>query len=256
MQSDSSNIIWPLIQTILAFLSLGVAIYAILLQRKRKELSYDYSPIRLKTLRILASDEEFERFFPQDAPMDSKLVLIRFINSGNVPIMRDDFVKPLSICLEAPSKLIAVDGPIMNPKELKLSVSVRQNELTLSPTLLNPGNWFMLNVLLKDFTGIINVTGHIVGVSNIIKRRMRWPRSVWSGLGIVAAVYLAGAALRIYFGKWDLPMGIALPLMFIGWSGVYISCRGFNKFLNESKQWDMFQRWKTIKKSKAKKQRK
>jgi hypothetical protein len=114
----------------------------------------------------------------------------------------------------------------------------------------------MLNVLLKDFTGVIKVTGHIVGVSNIIKRRTPWPRSLWAGLGIVAGVYLASFTLKIYFGKWDLPIGIALPLLLIGWWGIYVSYSGFNRFLDESKQWGMFRRWKVIKKAKGKKQSK
>ena len=95
---------------------------------------------------------------------------ITITNNGTSPIKKEDFSKPLQLIFNG--KFISNPTILFNkPKQLEPCFKVvGDNVIELVPLLLNPGDEFKIRIDVADSMSsdtIINVTGRIVGVSNI-----------------------------------------------------------------------------------------
>lgn len=77
---------------------------------------------------------------------------IEVSNSGTQPIQVADFERPLLIRFEAPSAVLAVTLTEREPGNLAPTLSLSSSTITVVPLLLNPGDRFRVNVVLRgDF---------------------------------------------------------------------------------------------------------
>jgi hypothetical protein len=170
--------IWEFVGVVVSVLALGVAIFAIRSQRRRKSLGYWF-----------ASDRPVLYLFDQGLKdrltlsLDGKAVQglstfeLALFNDGNVPILPSDYAEPVRIELEGSSKVLAVAIADSHPPNLGVSIEADGQFFTVSPILLNPGDEYVVQFLVdkphRDHFTLPSVRGRIVGVTEIKRRSSR-----------------------------------------------------------------------------------
>ncbi|MCT4477072.1 hypothetical protein N0U24_07835 [Peribacillus frigoritolerans] len=161
---------------ILTASSIGVSIILWRKGQSRKALSYDiFSSTSLfkkhdelgKKLKIFFDDREIKE--------NVLLVLLRIVNTGNVPIEEDDFKKDITIETNN-SKILIAEVKETTPKNLYVDIrNDRTGYAAISPLLLNSKEEIIIKLLIKASDKIpfskdeLIVASRIVGVSEITK---------------------------------------------------------------------------------------
>ncbi len=155
----------PVWQFIGAFVTIG-SLILYLLHRNRKRLSYQVQVTELLSVRediksklIISYDEQRVE--------NLHLVKLRVINSGNQPILPDDFESPIQIELDTKSEIFKAEVSNTKPKSLRPFLSIETRNIKIKPLLLNQGDWMTINILVGQLGKEINVQGRIAGVREI-----------------------------------------------------------------------------------------
>ena len=184
----------PLIQFIVTtIISILAATLPFLLyfwkQHQTKEFVYD---VTTNTSVLKISDEYKDSLkinYKDTSVQDLKLILIKFANTGNVPIEAShyDQNRPVSITFNGNgAKVLTHDVVDKSPSNMDVNLQVTENRINISPVLLNGGDTFSIKLLVSDFFGDIIVDGRIVGVKAIkevkIAANQNFRKDVVSGL--------------------------------------------------------------------------
>ena len=150
-------------------------IYATLWVRNRKALSYEVvSDVPLVTVSHGANNsvtEDIEILYKGNPVHDVRSVTVRVWNSGNVPVVPDDYVRNFG--LRFSGNLLASDVIESIPPDLKedaIAGGAGGTDFSITMfkhLLLNPRDSITVQALLTDFTGAVSVEGHIVGIPSI-----------------------------------------------------------------------------------------
>lgn len=105
----------------------------------------------------------------------SNLAAISFVieNTGNVPILPDDYIIPLSFSILPSAEIVSVDPYILEPQSLDIKVTnIHSNTFELSNSLLNPGDrigFYVTTINDPDPNGeaIIIDRGRIAGLRKL-----------------------------------------------------------------------------------------
>jgi hypothetical protein len=95
------------------------------------------------------------------------VMFIEFQNSGNCSIARTDFDVPVAIAFKPPVRIISAVVDIESPKNLGVNLEVDEQQVTLTPILLNPGDKFTLKLLLSSDSLKYAISGRIMGIKQI-----------------------------------------------------------------------------------------
>jgi hypothetical protein len=100
---------------------------------------------------------------------DGSLLIINFVNDGNIPIKADDFYEPASISFSPKVDVLSAEIIKTTPEILKSELDVSKNQIALKPLLLNQGDSITIKALLMGFRKgtTINVNARIVDVPEI-----------------------------------------------------------------------------------------
>jgi hypothetical protein len=153
---------------ILGLLGLALTIFIFVRQTQKKSISYEVissSPI------ISVLDEfrdNFEIKFKGKLVDSLTLLVIRFLNSGNVPIEERDYSRPLSIDFGDQVELLSVNVMEEIPRNLGVTLTHDTRYITVNPLLMNKGDSFTLQVLASKYS-FSSVNGRISGVQRITK---------------------------------------------------------------------------------------
>jgi|GEM_PF-3591136 len=153
---------------ILALLGFALTVFIFIRQTQKKSISYEVissSPI------ISVLDEfrdNFEIKFKGKLVDSLTLLVIRFFNSGNVPIEERDYSRPLSIDFGDQVELLSVNVMEEIPRNLGVTLSHDTRCITVNPLLMNKGDSFTLQVLASKYS-YSSVSGRISGVQEITK---------------------------------------------------------------------------------------
>lgn len=154
-------------EVIVGVIALLVTIYLYRLTKNRKSLSYQVlseSPLisisdDIKSdLKVLYKDKEVENVH---------LLLIRFVNDGNVPVAATDFERPLSVNLEGEPDIISAEVAESIPANLDPLLEVNNKVIKVAPTLMNAGDSFNVKVLVGEYGGKFDVDARILGVKSV-----------------------------------------------------------------------------------------
>jgi hypothetical protein len=135
--------------------------------RQRKEFSYriisDYPLFDVNKqfsdrVKILFDDKQVDRV---------SLVVVEFLNNGWMPIKATDFEVPVEVCFGEKSEIMNVEIIKRHPKGLSPNVIASGSKLTIGKKLFNRGNLIQLKILVHNYSGAIEVTGHIEEVPEI-----------------------------------------------------------------------------------------
>lgn len=192
---------------------LGVVLFR--LQRRRKELRYRV----LSQSRVVSMEAQG----PEDVVMmrggeripDVHLVMLELVNSGNQPIIPDDYHYPLQINLGEGAEVLTADQVDSKPKGIAASPSITESLETVrvDAVLLNPGDSFTLKFLVTQYGGTLDVAAHIVGVKEIRilgEERARVAAAVQSW-ALVSAVAVCWGVIWAHRDEFDDPALIDGP---------------------------------------------
>lgn len=98
----------------------------------------------------------------------AQLCVVRFINSGNVSILPNDYTTRLSLTFGKKAQVLTSEIIEQNPPNLGMQISVDSKKVLMSPSMLNRGDSFTVRSVVTDYEDV-SVDGRIVGVEEIKK---------------------------------------------------------------------------------------
>jgi hypothetical protein len=201
--------IWQSIGVVVAVLfgvaTLLLGIITILLTRRRKALTYEI----LSTTPLAAVHDDvggrLQVVFDGQVVRNVQLALIKFTNSGNVPIRADEYERPVRLIVNENARILTAGITETFPDSLKASIENDQTSALIAPVLLNKGDSITVKLLAADFYGKIFIDTRIVGVSDIKELKISDIESNRSlllasfiGVAFFVMVYLL---LTLFLGK-------------------------------------------------------
>ena len=114
------------------------------------------------------------------------LSIIKIFNSGGIPIVRGDYEKPLEISVGKNVNVIKAIVAKTIPKGISAKITLEKNKFLLHPTLLNPEDIVLVNVLTGSGKPLLEVTGRISGIKDIsIKEKSDKPIKIVMGIILI-----------------------------------------------------------------------
>jgi hypothetical protein len=154
-------------RTILAMVALAVPFTIYFLNRKRKALCFDV----VRNDKLFQLDEELKSRV--QVTVDGRLVdnvslvIIDIMNTGNEPIKKDDFDKPLSFFFGDNAEVISARVLGAKPDDICAQLSVMPASVSLDPLLLNKSDSMSIEIILTKSTKMISHTARIVGIPDV-----------------------------------------------------------------------------------------
>lgn len=168
----------PLWQFVGAIVAVASFVF-IILQLKRKELSYSII-INTPLLSIDKRIEDKITILYEDVFIANlQLIILRICNTGNTPIEKSDYERPISFSFGKNAFIFAEIVVDKKPENLKITFEKEKNKLIFDPILLNKKDEFSIKVFIKNYNGEINPDCRIVGVKGI-KFQTNKPKGFWS----------------------------------------------------------------------------
>ena len=154
---------------IIAIIAIIVTIILYLKQRQRKLLSWEI----ISNTPLLSIDEEskgdLQVLFAGKPVQYVQLIILKIINSGNVPIKSTDYERPIYLKLGEKALILTAKVTEKNPSSLETPINNEGTRVVLEPTLMNEGDSFTIKMLVNQFDDQITVDGRIKGVKDIQK---------------------------------------------------------------------------------------
>lgn len=158
----------PVWQFIGAFFGL-VAIFFIWRQRRNKLLSYY---ILANSPLFSVKDEisgKLQVLFDEKPVENVYFIVVKIFNSGNIPIKSSDYEYPVNFNFGEKTNLLSAEVIETKPSDMKISASIDDTRVLLTPTLMNEKDSVTVKILADQFSGHILVEGRIVGIKAITK---------------------------------------------------------------------------------------
>jgi hypothetical protein len=200
---------WQLLSTFLSIAAIFATYNVFFLQKPEKELELILSqPISLVDIKPEA-ESDIQVLYKNQPVSNLYLYQLQIVNSGNQPILKDDFITWLTF--KFPDGVYVADDPISTSEPPNVGLNVvfmTESDLVASGTLLNPGDKVTVRFVLvgdgNEMTeNMIKVDGRIVGVKefktvNSDKKEL----SAWQIGGIAAIIIsILSSIIDNVFGK-------------------------------------------------------
>jgi hypothetical protein len=100
---------------------------------------------------------------------DGLLLIIKFINDGDIPIKSEDFDEPISISFRPDADILSAEIIRIKPESLKPELDISKHKIILKPLLLNQKDTITVKMVLMKFrkSSSININGRIVDIPEI-----------------------------------------------------------------------------------------
>jgi len=164
-----SSPIWAVVAAIATIVAILISIK----QQQRKAVSYKV----ISDTPILSLKEEVKSrvqvLFDAKPVGNTRLVVLKILNSGNIPILPSDYIDSIKLSFGADSEILDAEVLETVPSDMKDKAKAPLKDdigsVTLEPILLNSKESITLKVLLAQthLTKEIKVAARIVGVSQI-----------------------------------------------------------------------------------------
>jgi hypothetical protein len=197
---------WVVLTALAAVAAVVVAIGLFVVQSRKQQKSLGYQKSERALVHVGAEARGKVRIqYEGEEVSDVHLVEIILRNTGNVPIARDDFDRPVIFSFPETTKLLpATLTAVGYPEEIRPAASLSNGAITVEPMLLNPGDRITVGILASGLSTSeeIGIDVRVLGIREVVETIER-PQSAYAkaGLGVVGAVAgVGGAAL----GQWLL----------------------------------------------------
>lgn len=177
--------VWQFIGALLALLAIAVSFWVYILQKPKKRLLIErVARVPLITLGADATPG-LQITMNGRTINQATVILVRVVNIGNTPLPASDFESPIT--LEFEEKSIVLDARIAEtePKDIPVQVTNTANTLSITKTLLNPGDSFTCRALVQDSKGSYAAKARVSGVQRIEESR---PIAIGKSITLVVAL--------------------------------------------------------------------
>ncbi|MBU7047991.1 MAG: hypothetical protein HXS54_16250 [Theionarchaea archaeon] len=196
--------IWQVLPVVAAFVTIIVTICLYILGQKKKELGYEI----LENLSLVSVEEDvkdrIELYFDKKKVSDVSLILFRVINTGNIPITKNDFEKPIVVSFGDNARILEISTEKTEPQNLEVEFKLKESSMEIDPALFNPKDYVIFKVLAGQCEGV-NMITRIVGVKEIkdITYRRELYRDFVEGLmlGRLSGAEMALELMKITLGR-------------------------------------------------------
>jgi hypothetical protein len=196
-----SSPMWAGVAVFTAFLIAGLTLY---FSRPIKSLRVQI--LSNSPLVSISGDvgNDIKILYKDKPAQDVSLLLLRIENTGNQSIVESDYSEPVSFTLGTTAKISDAVVQETSPAKIPIAITVNNNQITLSKTLLNPGDQAVIKVLAIDNDYTLDLNGRIVGIKDLEKVNSlepnlfsNLPPLIYFMLGVLFAE-IVWAALSIY----------------------------------------------------------
>lgn len=205
MESLTSPIVQITINAAIGLLTIIVSILIYRKQQSRKGITYEV----ISDNPILSLKKELKGrvqvLFDAKPIDDARLVIIRIWNSGNVPILPQEYGDPIRFDFGENAEILDADVLETIPSNMtdkaKASLSLEAGGVVLEPILLNSRDSITFKVLLAQMqsTREIKVNARIVGINQILNfDKLTFPRRSFARVAIYFS-HLLFVLTIIYF---------------------------------------------------------
>lgn len=188
---DFSTIDWKVLLGAAAFIVGLITLVYFQWWRNRKRLSYEV----LSNVVLLSAEEEIQdkveiRYEGQPVK-NVRLIVIKLINDGYVPIKKDDFEKVVRFVFPD-AKILTSEKVKFQPENLATQMAYRDDWVEMDPALFNRKDYVQFKVLLSNYSKM-KIDARIVGVSSITRsrKRMSTPEYVLMFSGLIGFAILS-----------------------------------------------------------------
>jgi len=232
--------LWQFVGVLLALAGFAASYLQYRAGRARRELAFG---VLVSRKLVAIADEVTSRVSIQlDGHPVSNVYMFEFgiKNSGNQPILRDNFDEAFQIHFEPETSILSAQVTRVHPSTLAVSMSRKAHSIVIEPLLLNPGDHLVIQSLTSGKRPNCSAKARIASISSLAPINTGWrvtpqpffPFShpmngasmiVWSTLGMAAGAYaLDNRSAAFAF------VGIATVLFFLSLSLWFMGKRGLN----------------------------
>jgi hypothetical protein len=172
---DFVSVLSSPIWAVIAAIATVIAIFISIRQQQRKGISYKV----VTDTPLLSLKEEVKGrvqvLFDAKPVGNSRLVVLKIFNSGNVPILPTDYIEPIKLGFGVNTEILDSEVLETVPTDIKDKAKAPNTKddiggVMLEPLLLNSRDSITLKVLLAQthLTKEVKVTGRIVGIKQIL----------------------------------------------------------------------------------------
>jgi len=222
---------WQFVGVVIAFAALIATILVpwILYLRQQQKKALEYL-VQMSTpiFNPTARHDNLKLLFEEKPVHDVQLIVLRFANTGNVPILPTDYFVPISIEFAANSHVLEAELTQTSPENLSVKI-IREGALNhafVAPTLLNAGEGFTMQFLVASFKEGIKVDGRIAGVQIVKHRRGSGmvPMALMT-LAVVVCIFVGMLMSQQNFSILSDVLWTVWWVLWMGFLSVYIASK-------------------------------
>ena len=223
--------LWQFVGVLLAIAAMFLSYLIYVGQKQQKRLTYQ----RLASFPLLTVKEalagRISVAFDGKAVQSIHMITVRIQCAGTLPITLEDYVKPIELFVKQGAKVLSADIVESLPSNLRPSIAAGADTATIEPLLLNPGDSFVVKLLVQDGDKYVFPEARIVGVTKI--ERVLDPDTkleLFAQLGLLTLCIGNLIAIAFRAPRVELP---STPGEYVGWSVmgaggvVWLACTGW-----------------------------
>ena len=160
--------VWQFVGAIITLVTLIVTVAIYFAQRWRKLLTYEV----IASTPLLQSNDlsgEIEVNFRGESVDQIYLTVLEVRNSGNVPIVRNDFDGDLTFTLNNENKILSADVIENKPESVSIQLIQSEDSVSIEPARLNGKDMFTIRFVSTRQIEELSTFCRIAGVSNILE---------------------------------------------------------------------------------------
>lgn len=164
--------VWQFVGVLVAFIATIIAIIVpvILARKQRQKKNLEYLVLTSMPIFNPSGEVKFQLLFEQKPVHAVQLVILRIVNTGNLPIVTADYHERVSIEFAPESHVLSAEIAKTFPERLHIGAAISANpanRVFFQPVLLNGGDWFTVKLLVASFKDGITMGGRICGIKQI-----------------------------------------------------------------------------------------
>lgn len=198
--------VWQFIGAIFGFIAI------VLFWRTRQNKLLSYKVIANSPLFSVKDENrgKLQVLFDEKPVENVYFIVVKIFNSGNIPIKSSDYEYPVNFNFGDKAKLLSAEVIETKPPDMKISATIDETRVSLTPTLMNENDSVTVKMLVDQFNGQILVEGRIVGIKAIKKSGENKYAIITSYIIICALSALFGFTLAITGSVFALPRLLTL----------------------------------------------
>ncbi len=164
---------WNIISAIAGVLAVAITVFVFFQARSEQRKTLEIELIARSTLvdeKVSRPGERFEVIYDGRTIYNYVILQLRVANIGGQPIRSSDYEDPIQLKFDNVIEILSTEQLSSDPKALQVNAQVNGQSVELSKALLNPSDWFILEVGVVPMKGrmpMVEPRGRIAGVKKI-----------------------------------------------------------------------------------------